>query len=123
MHFKSFRAMLMAGIIAITFMACSKKNNGGGGTPPPPPPTPTTTTLNISGMAFPASTTVKKGTIVKWVNQDGMAHTVTSDDGVSFNSGNMNNGATFSYTTNKAGTFNYHCNYHSAMTAVLIVTE
>jgi plastocyanin len=73
-------------------------------------------------MAFPASTSVKKGTIVKWFNQDGVAHTVTSDDGSSFSSGNLAANATFSYTANTVGTFNYHCNYHSNMTATLVVT-
>lgn len=74
-------------------------------------------------MTFPASTTVKKGTIVKWYNEDGYAHTVTSDDGNSFNSGNLAGGATFSYTAGTAGTFTYHCNIHSNMHGTLVVTQ
>ena len=113
----------MGAMLAFTFISCSKSNNdtttpppggGGGGT---------SITINIYNMAFPASTSVKKGTTVKWYNQDGYAHTVTSNDGSTFSSGNLAAGATYSYTANTTGTFNYHCNYHSNMTGTLIVTE
>jgi plastocyanin len=39
---------------------------------------------------------------------------VTSDTNL-FDSGPISNGATFSYTFNEAGTFNYHCNVHPSM--------
>ena len=74
-------------------------------------------------MAFPAKITVKKGTTIKWFNQDGYAHTVTSDDGTTFDSGNMDAGATFSYTANTVGTFDYHCKVHANMKGILVVTE
>jgi plastocyanin len=127
MTLKKIRPLIMGAVLAFTFVSCSKSNNdtttpppggggngGGGGT---------SITLNIYHMAFPASTTVKKGTTVKWYNQDGYAHTVTSNDGSTFSSGNLAAGATYSYTANTTGTFNYHCNYHSNMTGTLIVTE
>jgi plastocyanin len=112
--------------IALTFLSCSKSNSNYGGSQPPPPGGgggSNSSTINIYNMAFPASTTVKKGTIVKWYNEDGYAHTVTSDDGTSFDSGNLAAAATFSYTANTAGTFSYHCNIHSGMTGKLVVTE
>lgn len=113
----------MGAALVFTLVSCSKSNNdtttpppggGGGGT---------STTINVYNMAFPASTSVKKGTVVKWYNQDGYAHTVTSNDGSTFSSGNLAAGATFSYTANTIGSFSYHCNYHSGMTGILIVTE
>lgn len=122
MKFKMLFSAAIVSVCMFTALSCSKSDNGGG-TPPPPPPPPSTVTLNISSMTFPASTTVKKGTTVKWVNQDTMAHTVSSDDGTSFESGNMATGATFSYKTTTAGTYPYHCAYHSGMTATLIVTD
>ena len=109
-------------LVILTFLSCSKSKNDSTQQPPAGTGTDTSITINIYNMAFPASTSVKKGTIVKWFNQDGIAHTVTSDDGTSFSSGNLAAGATFSYTAKTAGTFNYHCNYHSNMTATLIVT-
>ena len=71
-------------------------------------------------MSFGANLTVKTGTTVTWTNKDGTAHTVTADDN-SFNSGNMANGASFSHKFDAAGTYPYHCQYHSMMTASIIV--
>lgn len=79
--------------------------------------------IAMINMTFsPAVKTVAKGTVVKWQNNDGYAHTVTSNDGTSFSSGNINGGGTFSYTASVAGTFNYHCTIHGlAMSGTLIV--
>ncbi len=75
----------------------------------------------MSGMAFsPSSVTVKVGTTVKWTNSDYYwAHTATSDDGATFNSGNLATGASYSYTPTTAGTFLYHCNVHADMKGTL----
>lgn len=113
-------------IISVSLvLSCSKdsssygsnnNNNNGGGSG-------TGNTISMYGMAFsPASKTVAKGTVVKWVNNDSYAHTVTSDDGVSFSSGNIAGGKSYSYTANTPGTFNYHCTIHSGMTGTLIVS-
>ncbi len=80
-----------------------------------------TASVDISGMAFPTTTTVKMGTTVVWNNKDAMAHTVTSDDGSSFSSGNLASGASFSYLAKTAGSFPYHCNYHANMHGTLVV--
>ncbi len=83
--------------------------------------------VSISNMAFvPASLTVTAGTVVTWTNNDTMEHTVTSDTGL-FESGALStpglysNGGTFSYTFSTAGTYHYHCTYHSGMVATVIV--
>ena len=75
-------------------------------------------------MAFsPASKTVSLGTVVKWTNNDGYSHTVTSNDGTTFNSGTVTAGGTYSYTAAVAGTFAYHCTIHgTSMSGTLIVT-
>jgi len=75
----------------------------------------------IQNMAFnPATITVTAGTTIKWTNKDGVTHTVTSDTGV-FDSGNMTANATFSFSFQTAGTFQYHCTIHPSMTAKVIV--
>ncbi len=77
--------------------------------------------VTIQGFAFsPATLTVSVGTKVTWTNKDGTTHTVTSDSGV-FNSGNVANGASYTYTFNTAGTFAYHCSIHSNMTGTIVV--
>ena len=79
--------------------------------------------ISIINMTFsPATKTVAKGTVVTWTNKDGYAHTVTSNDGTTFNSGNIEGGKTYSYTASVAGTFEYHCLIHGiAMSGTLIV--
>lgn len=75
----------------------------------------------IQDMTFsPASLTVNAGTTVKWTNKDPMAHTVTSDTGL-FDSGGLATDATFSYTFATAGTYAYHCTYHTYMKASVTV--
>jgi plastocyanin len=79
-------------------------------------------TATIEGFAFdPGNLEVAAGTTVTWTNNDSAAHTVTADDG-SFQSGRLEQGDTFSYTFETAGTFSYHCEYHSGMTATVTVS-
>ena len=66
----------------------------------------------------PEELTINVGDTVTWTNDDDSPHTVTADDG-QFDSGNMGEGATWSFTFTEAGTYDYKCNYHSSMTAQL----
>ena len=80
-----------------------------------------TTSVTIESFLFnPDSLTIKAGETVTWTNKDSMAHTVTEDKGV-FDSGSINNGATYSFTFKTAGTFTYHCAIHPSMTGKIIV--
>ena len=77
--------------------------------------------INISGFKFdPAAVTVKAGTAITWTNLDSANHTVTGDDG-SWTSAELANGATFSFTFNKVGTYTYHCNIHTSMKGSITV--
>jgi plastocyanin len=72
----------------------------------------------------PDALTINVGDTVTWTNNDGMAHTATSTSGpVSFDSGNIASGGTWSFTFTDAGTYDYKCNYHSSMTASITVVE
>jgi plastocyanin len=78
---------------------------------------------------IPETLTVKAGTTVTWVNQDGYVHTVTSGASPSdrsglFDSGNINGGGTFSFKFDKAGTYDYFCIPHFSLGMVgkIIVT-
>ncbi|MDA4124628.1 MAG: cupredoxin domain-containing protein [Thaumarchaeota archaeon] len=76
---------------------------------------------NAEGFA-PGSVTVVIGvnnTII-WTNADQAPHTVTATDN-SFNSHNMDPGATFEFTFTHAGTFQYGCSYHGWMHGTVIV--
>jgi plastocyanin len=70
----------------------------------------------------PEELTISVGDTVTWTNNDGMSHTATSTDGPeAFDSGNIGSGNTWSFTFTEAGTYEYKCNYHSSMTATIIV--
>ena len=120
-HKKIIIFISLAMFMALANLSCSKSNPGSNGNITPPPGA--ANAVTISYMAFsPSILTVKVGTNVTWTNKDGFAHTVTADNGTTFNSGNVAGGATFSFTPATAGTYSYHCNIHSGMTATLVVT-
>jgi plastocyanin len=75
----------------------------------------------MKNLAFdPATVTIRAGESVTWTNQDSMNHTVVADQG-EFKSGELANGATFSFTFDKAGTYPYHCSIHPSMTGTVVV--
>ena len=77
--------------------------------------------VKISGFAFEENTvTIKVGDTVTWTNHESATHTVAADDG-SFISSNLKNDASFSHTFDSAGTYPYHCGFHSSMTGTVIV--
>ena len=72
-------------------------------------------TVQMSGMVFtPATLTVAVGTTVTWMNNDGVAHTSTSDSGV-WDTGNIPAGSSKTTTFGTKGTFPYNCTYHASM--------
>ncbi len=86
-----------------------------------PGPTSTITEVEIAGFAFvPATITIPVGTTVTWSNKDSVAHTVSSREGV-FDRANLSSGATFSYTFDQNGSFEYYCKIHPYMEGEVIV--
>jgi plastocyanin len=84
--------------------------------------TPASMEVRIINFAFqPSSIIVTKGSTVTWTNEDSVPHTVTSDSGV-FDSSGIEPGKSFSRTFDTAGTFSYHCNFHTQMHGTVIVT-
>jgi plastocyanin len=98
---------------------------------PPATAAPTTSpaggnTAAIKNFAFdPSSLTVKSGTVVKWITQDGAPHTIVSDTGspVAFSSDSLASGASYSFTFTQPTTYTYHCSIHPSMKGTIIVTS
>ena len=140
-HSKPILLCMVALSALVILAACggSSTNTGSGTTPTTAiTSTPTATATQASNaqtvmiitevggsFAFsPATLTIKAGTTVTWKNNTSVSHTVTSDDGKSFDSGTSNPiaaGATFSFTFTKTGTYAYHCEIHPFMKATIIV--
>jgi plastocyanin len=79
------------------------------------------------GKFVPTPQAVHVGDTVRWVFDDdqGGPHTSTSDDGSTFDSQPKvtgNKGDTFTFTFTKAGSFAYHCTFHSNMKATITVS-
>ena len=80
-------------------------------------------TIKMQNIQFsPKDTTVKVGQKVTWTNDDNTDHNVTAESGADFKSKDFGNGATFSFTADKAGTIKYVCTIHPGMTGTLNVT-
>ncbi len=89
--------------------------------PNPPPKNNQPNTVLIAGFAFgPTSMTVAAGTTVTWQNNDGFAHTATSDTGL-WDTGSIPAGGSKSITFSTAGAYPYHCTVHPMMKATIIV--
>ncbi|VVB96372.1 Cupredoxin-like domain protein [uncultured archaeon] len=80
-----------------------------------PATTGSTASVDIKNFMFtPGTLNITSGTTVTWTNDDTVAHTVTSVTGV-FDSGSINPGATYSYTFNQTGSFEYGCTIHPSI--------
>jgi len=78
--------------------------------------------VTISNFKFsPGTETVKSGTKVTVTNNDSTAHTATSNDGSSFDTGDIDPGSSKTITVSKPGTYAYHCTIHSFMHGTLVV--
>lgn len=110
-------AVLVIGVLAFIFSQQPSSNN---------PTTPSNTQSNeisIKGFAFsPSTISIKVGDTLTWTNQDSTSHTVTSDSGSELSSATLSQGQTYSHTFNTAGTYSYHCTFHSGMKAKVIVS-
>ena len=64
--------------------------------------------------------TVCAGSQVKWTNSDPFPHSATSDTNL-WDSGTLNNGASFTFAFDTPGVYAYHCNFHSSMHGTITV--
>jgi plastocyanin len=84
------------------------------------------TKVSMKNIQFdPKTLTVKRGTVVEWVNDDSVKHDVTKDTGpgpqFSSGSGNLQSGDTYRVKFDAAGTVKYECTVHPGMTGTIVV--
>lgn len=80
-----------------------------------------TATVRIKNFAFvPAKLTVPAGAVVRFVNDDGEAHTVTAEN-KTFDSTGIDGGDAWAYRFAKPGTFAYFCALHPYMKGAIVV--
>ena len=77
--------------------------------------------VTIADFAFsPPMLTITAGDTVTWTNEDPVIHTATSATGA-FDSGDLAQGASFSFTFTTPGTYAYVCTPHPDMTGQIVV--
>ena len=77
--------------------------------------------VTIADFAFsPPMLTITAGDTVTWTNEDQVVHTATSATGA-FDSGDLAQGASFSFTFTTPGTYAYVCSPHPDMTGQIVV--
>lgn len=105
--------------LAVGLAACG----GGGSTATAgPKPSGASRAVTISNFTFqPATITIKRGTRVTVTNRDAAVHTATADDGHSFDTGNLDRGASKTITLTHPGSYAYRCTIHPYMRGKLIV--
>lgn len=82
----------------------------------------TTVTINIKDYAYSKKTvTVKRGTVIKWVNKDSMKHNAHSDKSGGPKGPLLAKGKSYSWKASKKGTFNYYCTPHTYMKGKIVV--
>lgn len=78
--------------------------------------------VRIRDFAFPQATLeIAAGTTVVWINDDDVPHTVTADDGPSFDSGPLPRSQRWSIRFDRAGSFSFHCEPHPFMRGAVVV--
>lgn len=83
-----------------------------------------TSSISIKNFLFnPETAIIKTGTKVTWVNNDTVSHTIVSDSGNLFNSGDLSPGQSFSFTFVNVSTVDYHCSIHPTMKGKIIVQK
>jgi plastocyanin len=82
----------------------------------------TSSSISIKDFKFsPSTTRVPAGARVGVANKDTTAHTVTADDGKSFDTETVNAGASTTFQAPAPGSYAYHCEIHPFMKGTLRV--
>lgn len=84
---------------------------------------PAATSITIKNFGFTVTGPAKAGSTVKVTNNDAEAHSVTADSGAKFDV-TIQPGKTASFTAPPAaGSYKFHCSFHSNMHGTLTVTQ
>ncbi len=118
--------VLLAAAAAMSASACGSSGSNANPAGPSGGTSTADVTVGIQGdrgnqSYSPSPVTMRVGQTIAWHNNDSITHTATQDGG-SFNTGNLNAGATSTPATmSTAGTFTYHCTIHPGMVGTITV--
>jgi plastocyanin len=126
-HRHPVKALLAMGATAMLIAGCGGGDSGSATAKPSHSSSSSasgqsSTGVTISDFKFmPNALTVQPGARVSVTNNDSAPHTVTADDGHSFDTGTLGQGSSKTISVTKPGTYPYHCSIHAFMHGKLIV--
>jgi plastocyanin len=124
MRSRIYTLFSVAALTAVLAAGCGGGSSGpsAGAVPSAGGSSGTSSSITISNFKFsPATMQVKGGARIKVTNKDSAPHTVTADDGHSFDSGTLNQGQSTTIKAPAPGTYPYHCSVHPFMKGKLVV--
>jgi plastocyanin len=124
MRFRTHTLLSTAAVAALLATGCGGGNSGpsAGAAPSAGGSSGTPSAITISNFKFsPGTLRVKDGARIKVANDDSTPHTVTADDGHSFDSETVDSGSSTTIGAPAAGTYSYHCEIHPFMKGKLVV--
>ena len=127
----------VAAALLVALSGCGSSDGGPGSTPSTPSPaassiaavsttgspagTSATVVITITNFAYQGPGSVSPGATVTVKNEDSQAHTVTSDQAGLFDAVVPGGGNVVFTAPTTAGSYAYHCTYHSNMHGTLVV--
>ena len=108
-------------VLAVAFIAFGTSGcSGGAGAPAST--SASTATITIKAFSYEMDRAASPGETVLVRNEDSAGHTVTSDDGTSFNVNVKESGGTATFAApSKPGSYPFYCRYHPGMRGTLVV--
>jgi plastocyanin len=121
--------MVVAGLCAVGLVACGSSGSSSSDSPAGSSSSSgasssdagsTASTITIKDFSFTTPDSVSPGATVTVDNEDGTAHTVTSDEGDAFDDAASGRTSTFIAPT-EPGSYPFHCSIHPSMHGTLVV--
>jgi plastocyanin len=114
-------ALSLLGLASLAAVAaCSSDDNNGGTTRDVTIVSGASTKTTTAFSPNPFTQSAATRTEVIWANDDGTTHRVVSDAPL-FDSGNLGNGATYTFNFTAPGTYTYHCSIHPGMVGSIVI--
>jgi plastocyanin len=124
MRSRTYTLLSTAAVAALLATGCGGGASGpsAGAVPSAGGSSKTPSAITISNFKFsPGTLRVQDGARIKVANDDSAPHTVTADNGDSFDSGTVDSGASTTIRAPAAGAYSYHCTIHPFMKGKLVV--
>ena len=123
MRSRTYTLLSTAAVAAVLVTGCGGSGSGPSATAAPSAggSSGTASAITISNFKFSPGTLRVQDGAIKVANDDSAPHTVTADDGHSFDSGTVDSGASTTIRAPAAGTYSYHCTIHPFMKGKLVV--